>query len=362
MRIHGTSADLLARRPLAVEGCASGAALALGEGTHQLRTAPGLATGLDLDRLVLHAAASGAGGSPAAPAAPTAPTGPAGPPDPSVTVTGQSRTSVEGTVTPGAGPFWLILGQGLNEGWHASLAGRDLGPPQPVDGGMNGWLVTDPGSGSGPVRFSMTWTPQRWVTGGLVVAGASVLLCLVLLVLPTLRGRRRHARRSPPAAGPPATPPPSPSGAYGAESVPIRRRHGLGGRVRRGEGGGPPRPWLASLLAALAVGLVTALVMPPWYALLTAPVTLLAARVPALRRVTAIGAITSFGLVAAFYVARQVVSAPAPGFGWPSAFERAHDLALLGVVLVAADALVAAIRPRQAVHYPAPEPTSPEPR
>ena len=55
-------------------------------------------------------------------------------------------TSITGTVTPpaGGGPFWLVLGQGLNHGWHASVDGRDLGAPRAIDGGMNGWLVTDP--------------------------------------------------------------------------------------------------------------------------------------------------------------------------------------------------------------------------
>ena len=86
--------------------------------------------------------------------------------------------------------------------------------------------------------------------------------------------------------------------------------------------------------------------MPPWYALVTVPLTLAAARWPAARRLPAICAIASMALVGGFYVARQVISSPAPGFGWPGAFERAHDLALLAIVLVAADALVAALRPR----------------
>ena len=112
----------------------------------------------------------------------------------------------------------------------------------------------------------------------------------------------------------------------------------------------------------LLVGLLTAVVMPPWYALLTVPLTFVAARWPGLRRLPAIGAVTSLALVGAFYVVRQVVSRPAAGFGWPSAFERAHDLALLAIVLVAADALLAALRPADAVHYPPPQPLSPEPR
>ncbi len=90
--------------------------------------------------------------------------------------------------------------------------------------------------------------------------------------------------------------------------------------------------------------------MPPAFALLVAPVTAIALRWPAWRRLPAVGTLTAVGLVGGYYVARQVVSQPAAGFGWTSAFEWAHDVALLAVVLLAADALVAAIRARRGVH------------
>jgi hypothetical protein len=357
VRIQGTTSDLLARQPLDLTSCTQGGssapAVTLSAGTHVLRTAPGKSTGLDLDRLVLRSAA---GGGPAALTGASPGSANAGgstpPAAPVVTVEHQGRTSLSGQVTGASEPYWLVLGEGRNDGWRATLDGRDLGPPQAIDGGMNGWLISGPVAAT--ARFTMTWTPQRWVVGGLVVSGLSIAICLVLLLLP----RRRR---------------PQLAAASGDESATIRRQKGVRSSTWGDEAegsptfvglraSGPPATWPVALGAGLAIGVITALVLPPAYALLTLPATVVALRRPALRRIPAIGAVTCFGLVAAYYVVRLVVSAPAAGFGWTSAFERAHPIALLGVVLIAADALVAALRRRRSVHYPPPEPTRPEPR
>ena len=218
VRITGDTADLLARKALPVVGCES-AALSLAAGTHQLRTLPGLATGLDLDRLVL--SSPGTGAAAATPAAPV------------VTVDDHGSTSISGTVTPTAagGPFWLVLGQGLNRGWRASVGGRDLGPPRAIDGGMNGWLVTEPGAG--PVAFSMTWTPQRWVDASLVVAALAVLACLVLLARTAARCRPRAAAAPPHRPIPPAAPMAPIRYRIGAIRMPDRNSSGGEGRAGR---------------------------------------------------------------------------------------------------------------------------------
>jgi arabinofuranan 3-O-arabinosyltransferase len=325
VRLTGApGASLLDRPPLAVEWCGEGDGLDLGAGVHELRTGPGLETGLDLDRLVLTSAAGGE----AAPVTTTSVD-----PAPAVLVEDEGRTSIRATATGTGEPFWLVLGQGHNDGWRAEVNGRGLGSPQLIDGGMNGWPVEAAAGEALDIR--LTWAPQRWVNLGLVLAAGSVVACLVLLVVP---GRPRSRTRAPSAAS-------SEEPAFVGLALT-----------------GPRVTWRTALVAAAATALIAVLVLPPWTALVVGPVTALALTVPRLRRLPAIGALTCLALVGAFYVARQVISEPAPGFGWPSAFERAHVPALLAVVLVASDALVAAIRERAGVHYPAARPTRREPR
>ncbi len=176
LRVHGSTEDLLARRPLPIEPCGpASAGLGLAAGPRLLHAAPGTRTGLDLDRLVLRSAAT---------PAPAAAVGPA----PTVSVTGNGRNEITGTVRgDGTRPFWLVLGQGLNAGWRATLDGHDLGAAQSIDGGMNGWLV--PAGVLGAGRFRLWWAPQRWVDASLAVAAASTVVALLLLLLPR---RRRH--------------------------------------------------------------------------------------------------------------------------------------------------------------------------
>ena len=75
-------------------------------------------------------------------------------------------------------PFWLVLGQSLNAGWHARVDGHDLGPATLVDGYANGWRVAPPPGGA-PLMISLEWTPQRLVWRALAVISAVTLLCLV---------------------------------------------------------------------------------------------------------------------------------------------------------------------------------------
>jgi hypothetical protein len=166
VRVTGSGADATARLPLAVTAC--GPPLVLGPGPHDVRTAVGRDVGIDVDRVVLDSAAPAA--APAPGAAPT------------LTVTGRARVSYDGRVDGATQPFWLVLGQSLNAGWHARVGGHDLGPATLVDGYANGWRVTPP-PGGGPLVFSLEWTPQRWVWRALAVSAVVTLICLVLVAL-----------------------------------------------------------------------------------------------------------------------------------------------------------------------------------
>ncbi len=174
VRIEGSTAQALQRQPLTVVAC--GPPLALGPGNHEVRTAVGRDLGLDVDRLVLDT-------SPASRVAPA--------PGPALTIEHQDATSARVRVDRATAPFWLVLGESQNAGWHAEIDGshRELGPPLLVDGYANGWLVTPTG---GPLTITLRWTPQGQVRTALVISAGAVVLCLVLVALDPGRRRRRR--------------------------------------------------------------------------------------------------------------------------------------------------------------------------
>jgi hypothetical protein len=81
--------------------------------------------------------------------------------------------------TPGTGPFWLVFGQSLDSGWHASADGHSLGKAVLVNGYANGWLVTPP-AGGGPVTVHLTFAPQRIVNLALLLSALGILLAVAL--------------------------------------------------------------------------------------------------------------------------------------------------------------------------------------
>jgi hypothetical protein len=191
VRVTGTVADAVARRPLGVAPC--GPPLTLAAGRHDVRTAVGRDLGLDVDRLVLDSAASAAAAGAAARPTP-----------PAVTVTNQTRVAYDLRVDGATAPFWLVLGQSHNDGWHARLDGHDLGAPTLVDGYANGWRITPP-AGGGPLVVTLTWTPQRLVWVGLGLSAVAVVACGMLLVVDRRRvpepvARPEPRRRPPPVA------------------------------------------------------------------------------------------------------------------------------------------------------------------
>lgn len=267
-----------------LESCTGGLPWAAGE--HRIDVAEGRLTGIDVDRLVVDSAATGAAAAAAADAGQAAP---------ALDVTRTSRTGYRIQATPEADatePYWVVLGQSYNTGWRASVDGRDLGAPTLVDGYANGWLVTP----SGRQTIDVTWAPQRTVDVALAVSVAGAVGCLVVLVV-SLRVR----------------------------PLPLPRR-ARRGRRRDGDRPSSLLPAAAVVGAALVSGWVAALVVLA----VVGAAFVLVARSPAwLHRWVGALALAPAGLlvvVVAYVLAKQVRYDLPTDLDWPQAFDVVQPL------------------------------------
>ncbi|MEJ7844937.1 MAG: alpha-(1-_3)-arabinofuranosyltransferase family protein [Acidimicrobiales bacterium] len=318
VRITGTVADALARRPLTIETCATGPggfaddrSLDLAAGATEVRAVPGLDTGIDLDRLVLRSDADGT--------AATA-TGPmlALPADdgPVVEVLDEGRTSMRLRVT-GATPgeaLWLVVGQSWNEGWQATSTDGgvelDEGPSQLVNGYANGWRVVPDGAS---FTVEVEWRPQRVVTAMLVASLLAVLLCLGLAL-------RRHRRGA------------TDGGTGDAGNGTDDAVQGVGATQRRFQGARPGV--VATVATVLATGVVTALVVGPMAGVVTALAMAVGCRWSGARRWLVLAPPVLLAACAAFVLARRALAQPAPALEWPAELAATHQVAMVAVAIL----------------------------
>ena len=275
--VRATVAQLVAGDPVDAIPCGGTSVVDLGAGTHRLTTSKG--TGLQVDRIVLTDGVAPSDGT-----------------GPTATVTDSGRLTREVTVDGCADGCWLVLGEGFHEAWSASVDGRDLGPPQLVDGGFNGWRI-DPSDE--PVAVSIEWTAQTPLTIALLLTVIAILGCVALAVLDR---RRQVGRREPPvtlAIDEPAV--------AVARAVDRRRRVGRRRVLFVGPGWG--------LVAAVAAGVLVVVAGRPRLA----------------------GAVTMaiVGLIGIVMVRVVQTERPWPDAGWPSRFEWLHGLGLFAAVSLA---------------------------
>ena len=271
--------------------------LSLAAGNHLLTAGAG--AGISVDRVVLDG-----GGRDAIAAASASSV------DPTATVTSSSRLRRTVAVDGCPNGCWFVLGEGYHDAWSASVDGVDLGSPQLVDGGFNGWWL--PPSASTTV-VDVQWTAQTPLTLALIVTAAALAACLTLAAL--------DRRRTPVlvAAG------------------------GLDDGGARLDGPGPPVGrrwrWIAS---AVWVGAATLFVGPVW-GLAAAVMALVLVVVLGRPRWAGVVALASLAVVAVgvLYVVRR--DRPPPDGGWPVRFERVHELGLFAAVSL----LVTAFTPRR---------------
>lgn len=278
---EATIAQVLAGSAVRVQTCDS-AVVELAAGTHRLSTAAGLATALDVDQIVLNS------GEPAHTTS-----------QPRVIVQ-RTRTTRTATVTDCPAGCWLILGEGYNDGWQASMGITDLGAPRQISGGFNGWWL--PASTS-PVTVTMTWAPQRTMWIGMTLAALAVLGCAALI----WRDRAGAEMRTPTA----------PVLHWPIEAVGRRR----------------------SLIAAAALVVLAFLTISPMYGMLGA---LLGLAIVVLRRpvLAGVASVVLVAGLAALIVRRQLRYRLLANPSWPAAFDDLHRLGLLVVVLLLASTIV----------------------
>ncbi len=265
--------------------------LDLAPGTHRVTSVKGTDTGIDVDQVTLRDL--------------DAPTPQAGEPTQVIGVEVQrSRTSR--TVTVGACPAgcWLIMGEGWNTGWTATLAGTDLGPPTQISGGTNGWWLP---AHDGDVTVEVQWTAQTPVTLALVVSGLAIAGCLYL-------GLRRRAARF-----------------VAVEFLPAPPRLDRLAWARVG--------WRPSVLAAVVLVATAGLIASPRTALvaLAPAAVVIAFRRP---RLAGVGAVMLMAALSARIVLRQLANRYAANAGWPGNFEDMHRPGMLVVALLLAGAVL----------------------
>ena len=336
LSVTGSTADALARHPLAVSLCGpdSAGAVVAGAGTHTVISAWGPDVGLDLDQLAL-ASAAGAARPPRSRAASSSrrtrlrwarrrssTRRRRGPPWRSP---GSART------TPA---FEFVLGQSINAGWTASAGGQDLGPPMLVDAFANGWRV-DPASLSGAIHdgtltVTLVWAPQRSVDIALCISAAVLLVCLVLAVLPLWR-RRRRRRRTGSAADDRGAAGTVDAAASDLDGPQLRDPHGEGLR---------PSSWTVAVLTGVLYGALATAIASTLIGGLVGLAVVVVLRRPRLR--FGLGVVATL-LVAAIAVSLVIVQGIDPrkaNGGWPSGFGFAVQLAWAAVLFLGADAVL----------------------
>jgi len=165
LAINGTFQQLADGAALPVGACPREPPLRLGAGEHRLRAEPGWL--IDL----LGLSSTSAGGGKRLEAKGTAPD------PPRITVTSASPTRTTLVTEAAEGPYYLVLGQGWDPRWRATIDGLPLGPPAVVDGYSAGWRIPD----TRVHLIAVDFAPQRWARVSLVASLAGLALVLVLL-------------------------------------------------------------------------------------------------------------------------------------------------------------------------------------
>ncbi len=355
--VSGSTAAALGRQALDVSLCGPDAGgLALGPGSHTLRSTMGQVSGFDVDQLAFDSAPGGAP-MPAAPSSggagsTTTASALAPPPvstSPVVRVTGQSPTSIHLTVAgvhagPGQVPFDLVLGQSVNAGWTATVAGvGSLGRPILIDGFANGWRV-DPATlaaavHDGTLSVNLVWQPQQRVDWALILSLLAIIACVVLAIGP-VRSRRRTGR---PGRGDSAQDEEDPL----EVELPAPDRLDGPSLVMPFRAEAPRSPVWVAVVAGLVTGAVGGAISTAGIGLAAGVATGIVLVVPRLRTVLGVGAVAGIVSAGTYMVLHQHADRIPAGGEWTIFFATASTLAWAGVVFLGADGVVDVLERRR---------------
>jgi hypothetical protein len=319
VRVVG-SVDAATRQvPMRIEPC-TGTTLHLRAGSHVIESrmnprAGANATGFDLTRLTLVSGADGAASDATAFDLPSSDRAPR------LRTTAETRSSSTLSVTGASAPYWLVLGQNSNPGWHARVDGKDLGPSRLVDGFANGWFVTPRRDGK-PSVIELEWTPQRVVAFALGTSFIGLAACLTILVGGAVRRRRITI-----AGGPPPAPAPAPP----AHLTGLRATTSL-----------ERRP-VSTVLLSFGFGITSASLVRPWVGVVVAALAWWAARSPLGRTVVRwLPGVTITG-VGLYIASAQLLEKYPPRFDWPTFFDTARIPTWIALFVFALDGVIGAV-------------------
>jgi arabinofuranan 3-O-arabinosyltransferase len=317
VRVRGTTADALRGRPLAIASCGASKDLTLGAGRHQLVSLlnphnPANSSAFDLQRLALGSAAGGD----AALAAGLMDT-PTGATSPAVTIEHQSRTAMTLRVAASTGANWLVLGQSLNTGWHASINGHDLGAPQLVDGYANGWLI--PPSASA-LTVHLRWSPQRFVWLALWLSLLGGIACVGIVIVSSVRRRARAAD--------------------GTDSVAQVAPAAITSRTALLEAPIARTSTRSTLVPVATLSILAGLIVVPWVGVLVGVLTFWSMRDRRVRCIVRYAPAAIVGAIAISIAIAQAIHHYPTGGSWPAIFAWARIPVWIAIFLLLVDAVV----------------------
>jgi hypothetical protein len=351
--VTGSTQNAAAGQGLTLEPCGpDSGGITLTAGRHVVQGAPGQASGLEVDQLVLDSKPGG-GAAPrgSGEAVPSPKAGTEVPPR--VRVVSQNATALRLKVTGATKPFWLVLGESLNAGWTATVDGAgQLGAPTLVDGFGNGWTV-DP-AGRHTLSVTLRWTPQTGVDVALVVSIAAALGCLGLAAWPRRRSRPARARHGRGNLAMSTSPEVEVEAATGSgDASPGGAQTPAPALANPFASVGTSPPWFATAIAAVGTAVVAFAIVPPSTALppvlvglAVGAAVLLGMVFPRMRGLLALAAV-GFTVSAVLYTVVAQASHHFPAPGWPSHFERANVLVWAALAFLAGDVVVGLVRSRR---------------
>lgn len=307
--LTGSTTAALNKQALEIAPCAAGEQSAFAQGPNVVTSTDGLQSGWNIDLLEFASAPIVSGAS-----ASSAPT-------PRAQIVRQNQWSVAAKVVSTGTSSWLVLGQSLSAGWHASVDGRSLGTPTLIDGYANAWKL--PGAKPGTTQdVSFVWMPQHVVNIAELLSLLGLLAVLVLIFWP--RRKPRDEFRPPYLEVPTFVAP---------------------WRYPRA-----PRSWAVTAVASLSVTLVVALFTAPLTGVICGGLAVLGLRIDRARIVLFLGTVGALGFAGLFTAYEQHRFIYPWNIGWPQHFGLASTAAWVCLGLLITDGAVEQLRERFGSH------------